>query len=107
MLVLRYHLALNQLHEILRKAHTHLSKLPRLHSALPSSPRVVFRNPKTIKYKLVCSKLTEFIYKDAGINISGHCNCYICKTFESGDQFESTVSKKKYRINFPFVCNSC
>ena len=25
---------------------------------------------------------------------------------ESGDQFESTITKKNYRINFPFDCNS-
>ena len=66
-----------------------------------------FRNPKTIRGKLVRSKLKEFIYKDAGTNIYGHSNCDICKIFESGDQFESTVNKKKYRINFPFDCNSC
>ena len=42
-----------------------------------------------------------------GTNICGHSNFDICKIFESGDQFESTVTKKKYRINFPFECNSC
>ena len=106
-LVLTYHPALNQLYEILRRAHKHVLKLPRLNSGLPSPPKVAFRNPKSITDKLVRSKIKEFIYKDASTNICGHSNCDICKIFESGDQFESTVTKKTYRINFPFDCNSC
>ena len=51
--------------------------------------------------------LKKFIYKDAEINICGHSNCDIWKIFESGDQFESKVTKKKYCINFPFDCNTC
>ena len=82
-------------------------KSPTLHSALPSPPRVAFRNPKAIRDKLVLSKFKEFIYKDAGTNICCHSNCDIYKILESRDQFESTVTKKKYRINFSFDCNSC
>ena len=87
-------------------AHKHILKSPRLHSALPSPPRVAFRNPKRIRDKLVRSNLKEFIYKDSDTNICSHSNCDICKKFESGDQFESKVTKKKYRINFPLACNS-
>ena len=76
-LVLAYHPALNQMHETLRRAHKHILKSPRLHSGLPSPPRVAFRNPKTIRDKLVRSKLKEFIYKDAAINICGNFNCDI------------------------------
>ena len=84
-------------------------KSPRLHSALPSPTSVAFRNTKVCltTYKLVCSKLKEFIYKDTATNICGHCNCDICKIFESGNQFESKVTKKKYSFDFPFDCNSC
>ena len=91
---------------LLRKAHKHVLKSPRLYSGLPSPPRVTYRNPKTIRDKLARSKLIEFIYKDGGTNICVHCNCDIGKFFESGDQFESTVTKKKYRISFSFDCNS-
>ena len=56
-LVLLYHLALNQLYEILRRAQKHLLKSPRLHSALLSPPKAAFRNPETIRDKLVRSKL--------------------------------------------------
>ena len=103
-LVLTYHPALNQVYEILQRAYKHILKPPRLLSALPSPPRVAFRNAKTIRDKLVRSKLKEFIY--TGINICCHSNCDICKILENGDRFESTVTKKKYRINFPFDCNS-
>ena len=64
----------------------------------------LFENTKTIRDKLLRSKLKEFVCKDAGTNICGHSNCDICKIFESGDQFESKVTKKKYRINFAFDC---
>ena len=94
------------MYEILRRAHEDVLKPPRLHSALPSPSRVAFRNPKAMRDKLVRSKLKEFIYKDAGTNICGHSNCDICKIFESGDQFESKVTKKNYRIHFPFDCSS-
>ena len=47
------------------------------------------------------SKLKKNIYKDAGINICGHSNFDICKTFEKGDQFEKAVAKK----NTTFVFN--
>ena len=46
-LLLTYHLALNQLYEILRRAHKYVLKSPRLHSSL-SSALVAFQNPKTI-----------------------------------------------------------
>ena len=95
-LVLTYHSALNQLYEILRRAHKDVLKSPRLHKDLTSPPNVAFWNSKTITNKLVRSELKEFIYKDAGTNIYDHSNCDICKIYESGDQFESTVNKKKY-----------
>ena len=41
-LVLKYHPALNQMYEILRRAHEHVLKSPKLHSGLPSPPRVAF-----------------------------------------------------------------
>ena len=41
-LVLTYHPALNQLYEIIRRAHKLVSKSPRLHSALPSPPSAAF-----------------------------------------------------------------
>ena len=62
-LVLTYHPALNRLYKILRRAYKHVSKSPRLHSTLPSPPRIPFRNPKRTRDKLVRSKLKKFIHK--------------------------------------------
>ena len=47
--------------------------------------------------KLGRSKLKEFIYKDAGINICGHSNCDICKIFESGNPINFHYLKKQTR----------
>ena len=105
-LVLTYHPALIQVYEILQKAHRHVLKSPRLNSVLPSPPRVAFRNSKTLKDKLVRAKLEEFVYENAGADDCGHSNCDICQLLEKGNVFESTVTKKKYHINFPFNCNS-
>ena len=106
-LVLTYHPALNLLNEILRKAQKHVLKSSRLHNALPSTARVEFRNTKTIRDKLLRSKLKEFIYKDAGTNVCGNSNCDIYKKNWKWRQFESKVTKKKYRISFQFDGNSC
>ena len=96
------------MYKILRRAHKDLLKPPRLHSALPSPPpRVAFQNSKTIRKKLIRSQLKEFIYEDDSTNTCGHSNCNTSKILKSGDQFESTITKKKYHINFPFDCNSC
>ena len=73
-LVLTYYSALNQLYEILRRVHKHVLKLPRLHGTPSSTTRKVFRYPKTIRNKLVRSKLKEFIYKNAGTNF---CDIYL------------------------------
>ena len=54
-----------------------------------------FPNSKTIRDKLVRSKLKQFSYKETGPNMCGHSNCDICKIFETRDQFECTVTKKK------------
>ena len=54
--VLTYHPALNQLYEILRRTHKHFLESPKLHSVLPSPPRVAFQNEKTIRDEQVRSK---------------------------------------------------
>ena len=93
--VLTYHPALNPFYEVLLRPHKHVLKSPGLHGALPSQTRVASWNPKTIRDKLVLSKLKKFIYKDAGINICGHSNFDICKIFEKGDQ-EKPFGKNDY-----------
>ena len=91
------------MHETLRRAHKHILKSPRLHSGLPSPPRVAFRNPKTIRDKLVRSKLKEFIYKDAGTNICGHSSCDISIIFESGDSLKVRLPRKNTALIFHLI----
>ena len=57
MLLLTYHLALNQLYEILRRAHKYVLKSPRLPSSL-SSALVAFQDPKTIGDSMFTVKRT-------------------------------------------------
>ena len=56
-LVLTFHLALNVVFDVLKRAHRHVQKSPVLKVVLPKPPRIVFRNPKTLRDKLVRSKL--------------------------------------------------
>ena len=54
--LLTYHPALNEVHEILRKAHMYVLNSHRLSGVLPSPPRVAFRNPITLRDRVVRSK---------------------------------------------------
>ena len=84
------HPALNQVYEILWRDHKHVLKSSRLHSVLPSPPIATFWDPRIILAPI-------FMVID----------CDICKVLESEDQFESTITYKKSRFNFPYDCNSC
>ena len=103
-LVLTYHPALNKAREILKKAHRHTIRSPRLSAVLASPPRVAFRNPKTLKDHLVRSKLKIRDYNDEenGIYKCGNINCDICNVLDLSNEFQSTVTGKKYHINFKF-----
>ena len=105
-LVLTYHPALNTVYEILQKAHRHTLKSPRLAAVLPAPPRLAFRNSKTLRDKLVRSRLRTGNDKAPGIYKCGNKRCEICNLLELGDTFSSTVTNKEYRLNFPFDCNS-
>ena len=69
-LVLTYPPALTKACEILQKTHRHTLKSQRLTAVLPSSPRLVFRNAKTLKDHLVRSKL-KTTYEKPGVTIRG------------------------------------
>ena len=105
-LVLTYHPALNRLHEILQRAHRHVLKSPRLHSAVPTPPRVAFRNPERIKNKLVRSKLKGFIYKMLAPIFVVILTIIYVKYLKVEISLKVSLPKK-YRINFPCDCNSC
>ena len=52
-----FHPALNIVFDVLKRADRHVQKSPVLKAVLPKPPRIAFRNPKTLRDKLVRSKL--------------------------------------------------
>ena len=58
-LVLTFHPALNIEVNVLKPAHRFIEKSPELKVVLPKPPRVAFRNPKTLRNKLVRSKFKQ------------------------------------------------
>ena len=75
-LVLTYHPALNKVRKILRKAHRHTIRSPRLSAVLPSPHWVAFHHPKTLKDHLVRSKLKmrDSIDEENGVYKCGNIN---------------------------------
>ena len=98
-LALTYHRALTKVCEILQKTHKCTLKSQRLTAVLPSPPRPVFRNAKTLKDHLVKSKL-KTTYEKAGVTICGRRNREICHILHQGDTFESSNTGKQCKITF-------
>ena len=105
-LVLTYHPALNQVHQIVQRLQRHVTRSPTLNAALPEPPRIAFRNAKTLRNLLVRSKLKVNQPKDPGTHKCGHSLCEICPELVLGNQFTSTNTGKSYTINFHLNCNS-
>ena len=105
-LILTYHPALKNVHEILHKAHRHTLKSPRLQYVLPTPPRVAFRNDKSLKDKLVRSKLKNPNRRDPGNYKCGSNLCQICNIISLENEFTDRHRSKTYKINFDFDCNS-
>ena len=73
---------------------------------LPKSPRVAFRNPKTLRDKLVRSKLKLTDDAERGNLPCGRDNCEICNILKPGKELKSTLTGEIYKMNFHFDCNS-
>ena len=56
-IVLTFHPALKIAFNVLKRVHRHVQKSPVLKAVLPKPPRIAFGNPKTLRDKLVRSKL--------------------------------------------------
>ena len=67
---------------------------------------MAFCNPKTLRDKLVRSKIRENDEEERGNVPCGHNNCEICKILEPGKEFRSTVTGEIFKMNFHFDCNS-
>ena len=98
--MLSFHPALNCVHEIMRKAHGHIFKSKRFSKVLTSLPRVAFRNAKSLKDRLVRSKLKPESNIATGNLKRKSKRSKICKILVPGDEFKSFMTKKKYKINF-------
>ena len=104
--MLTFHPALNRFHAILSKAHHHVLKSSRFSRVLPSPPQAAFCNAKSLKDHLVRSKLKpESDVTTANFNCSSK-RCEICKILVPGNECKSFVTKKTYKMNFQFDCNS-
>ena len=77
-----------------------------LKAVLPKPPRVAFRNPKTLRDKLVCSKLKLTDDAERDNSPCGRGNCEIGNILKPGKEFKSTLTGKIYKMNFHFDCNS-
>ena len=105
-LVLTFHPALNIVFDVLKKAHWHVQKSHVLKVVLPKPPRIAFRNPKTLRDKLVRSKLKLTDDAKRGNFPCRRGNCEICNILKPGKQFNSMVTGEIYKMNFHFDCKS-
>ena len=105
-LVLTIYPALNIVFDVLKRAHRHVQKSPVLKAVLPKPPRTAFPNPKTLRDKLICSKLKLTDDSEQGSFSCGRGNCEICNILKPDKEFKSTVTGEIYKMNFYFDCNS-
>ena len=91
---------------ILKSARHQIEKLPLLKSVLPKPLRVAFRNPKSLRDKLVRSKLKSENEKVQRNFLCCGKYCDICNVLYPSNQFRSTVTEEEYKMNFHFNYNS-
>ena len=105
-LVLTFHPALNILFNVLKSANHFIEKLPALKAVLPKPHRVAFRILKTLRAKLLRSKIRENDEEERVNFPCGHSNCEICKILGPGKELKSTVTGEVFKMYFHFDCNS-
>ena len=105
-LVLTFQPALNIIFDVLKRAHRYVQKSPVLKAVLPKPPRIAFHNPKTLRDKLVHSKLKLTDDTERRNFPCGKGNCEICNVLKPGKQFENTVTGEIYKMKFHFDSNS-
>ena len=91
---------------ILKSARHQIEKSPLLKLILPKPLRVTFRNPKSLRDKLVRSKLKSENEKVQRNFLCCGKNCDICNVLYPSNQIRSTVTEEKYKMNFHFNYNS-
>ena len=105
-LILIFYPALKVIFDILKSAHRRIEKLHLLKSVLPKLPRVLFRNPKPLRDKLIRSNLKPEDQKGLGNFQCCRRNCDMWNILYPSNQFRSTVTGEEYKIILHFNCNS-
>ena len=104
-LIVTYHLQLNGLNKIMRKNLKHLQADQTVKSVFTPAPFVSFRSARNLRSHLVRSKLYLF-KRTTG---SYKCNtprCQVGQNVKECYEFSSHVTKKTFKINHYFDCNS-
>ena len=104
-----FHSALNIVFDLLKRAHWHVQKSPVLKAVLSKPPRVAFRNQKTLRYKLVHSKLKLTDDAERGNFPRGRGNCESCNILKLGKEFKSAVTGEIYNggVVYLITCKVC
>ena len=100
-----YHPHLKNLSKIIKKHIKHLYADPVVRSVFSSLPFVSFRSVRNPRSHLVRSKL----YHQERKTGSSKCNsprCLTCNNIKECDTFTSHVTKRTFKINHHFNCNS-
>jgi len=104
--VVTFHPALPNLPGILRNLQPVLESSSRCRGAIGRVPMVAYRKPRSLKDMLVHSSLKEDSTQVRGCGKCGGKRCRVCNFLKTGREFRSTVTNKKYVINFDLDCNS-
>ena len=105
-LVITYHPALNSVGKTLRDLHPMLSNSEEHRLVFPEPPVTAFRRCKNLKDILVRARLTNNNCDTRGCARCEKSRCQVCKSMSDSDSFQSHVTKKEYKINFSFNCDS-
>ena len=104
-LVLTYHPRFHNLSGIIKKLFTFLYAEEQVKKVFTPAPFVSFRTGYSLKNHLVRSKVYPMI-RDKGTFCCGKSKCDTCKNIKETDIFESFVTKRTYKINHSFNCDS-
>ena len=108
-LVLTYHPAFRNAWKILKEAHKVLHLSAKLKKLSPVTPRIAFRNPRSIQDTLVHSELDKLMGSQRKGNFSclnSRCNIHKKYLQLTSTTFTRSVTKKQYPIKGDFDCNS-
>ena len=105
-LVLTFHPALYIRFKILKSADRIIENSQTLEAISPKPSHAAFPNRKTLRDKLVRSKLRPDYEEERGVFTCGRRKFDICNILEPGKEIKSTTTGEICKINCHFHCNS-